>query len=143
MFADGLSPSLSVSLSVRFSVLSFITVCLSVSLHADLSYQSVCMSASSFLKICLSVFLCGRSFQSVCQFLCIVALVMLSVFLFSFFSSLVADTRLYTLPCRSVHRSVRNIFESRIREWFLHFCSCPTIRDCPSCCVSGLVFSRF
>ena len=33
---------------------------------------------------------------------------------------LVADTRLYTLPCRSVGWSVRHIFE---------FCSCPTIRN--------------
>ena len=48
-------------------------------------------------------------------------------------SYLVADTRLYTLPCRSVRRSirrsvgpsVRHIFESR----FSHYCSRPTVRN--------------
>ena len=53
---------------------------------------------------------------------------------------LVADTRLYTQPCRSVGRSVRpsvrNIFESRVVFAF------PLLPNCPrlSCRVSGLVF---
>ena len=39
------------------------------------------------------------------------------------FLFLVADTRLYTLPCRSVGKSQLN------SERFSHYCSCPTVRD--------------
>ena len=42
---------------------------------------------------------------------------------------LVADARLYTLPCRSVRRSVRPVTFLN-SEWFSHYCSCPTVRDC-------------
>ena len=38
---------------------------------------------------------------------------------------LVVDTRLYTLPCRSVGRSVTFLNSER----FSHYCSCPTVRD--------------
>ena len=47
---------------------------------------------------------------------------------FDFF--LVADTRLYTLPCRSVRRSVGPSVTFLNSERFLHYCSCPTVRDC-------------
>ena len=40
-------------------------------------------------------------------------------------SFLVADTRLYTLLCQSVGRSVTFVNY----EWFMHKCSCPTVRD--------------
>ena len=43
--------------------------------------------------------------------------------MFSFF--LFADTLLYTLPCRSVRRSVTFLN----CEQFPHHCSCPTVRD--------------
>ena len=39
---------------------------------------------------------------------------------------LVADTRLYTLPCRSVGPSVR----PSVTFLFLHYRSCQTVRDC-------------
>ena len=42
---------------------------------------------------------------------------------------LVADTRLYTLPCRSVGRSVRPSVTFLNSERFSHYCSCPTVRD--------------
>ena len=46
---------------------------------------------------------------------------------------LVADTRLYTLPCRSVGRSVRRSVHQSVTFLnsgrFLHYCSCPTVRD--------------
>ena len=42
---------------------------------------------------------------------------------------LVADTRLYTLPCRSVGPSVRPVTFLNF-ERFLHYCSRPTVRDC-------------
>ena len=46
---------------------------------------------------------------------------------------LVADTRLYTLPCRlvgrSVHPSVRPSATFLNSERFLQYCSCPTVRD--------------
>ena len=46
---------------------------------------------------------------------------------------LVADTRLYTLPCRSVGRSVGRYVGPSVTflnsERFLHYCSCPTVRD--------------
>ena len=42
---------------------------------------------------------------------------------------LVADTRLYTLPCRSVGRSVRRSVTFLNSDWFSHYCSCPTVRD--------------
>ena len=42
---------------------------------------------------------------------------------------LVADTRLYTLLCRSVGRQVGRSFTFLNCERFLHYCSCPTIRD--------------
>ena len=46
---------------------------------------------------------------------------------------LVADTRLYTLPCWLVGRLVGWFVGWSITflnsEWFLHYCSCPTLRD--------------
>ena len=42
---------------------------------------------------------------------------------------LVADTRLYTLPCRSVRRYVGTSEIFLNCEWFLHYSPCPTIRD--------------
>ena len=42
---------------------------------------------------------------------------------------LVADTRLYTLPCQSVRPSVTFLN----RQWFLYFRSCRTVRGCPPC----------
>ena len=42
---------------------------------------------------------------------------------------LVADTRLYTLPCRSVGPSVRPSVTFLNSERFLQYCSCPTVRD--------------
>ena len=49
------------------------------------------------------------------------------------FRFLVACTRLYTLPCRSVGRSVSRSVRPSVTflnsEWFLHYCSCPTVRD--------------
>ena len=55
-------------------------------------------------------------------------------FLFFFsFSFLVADTRLYTLPCRSVRPSVRWSIGPSVTflncEQFSHYCSFPTVRD--------------
>ena len=53
------------------------------------------------------------------------------------FLFLVADTRLYTLLCRSVGRSVGRSVRRSVgpsvtflnSEQFLHYCSCPTVRD--------------
>ena len=45
----------------------------------------------------------------------------------SFF--LVAVTRLYTLPYRSVGWSVGRSVTFLNSEWFLHYSSCPTVRD--------------
>ena len=46
---------------------------------------------------------------------------------------LVADTRLYTLVCRSVHPSVGPSVRRSITflnyEWLSHYCSCPTVFD--------------
>ena len=42
---------------------------------------------------------------------------------------LVADTRLYTLPCRSVGRSVCRSVTFLNSERFSHYCSCPTVHD--------------
>ena len=46
---------------------------------------------------------------------------------------LVADTQLYTLPCRLVGMSVRPSVGPSVTflnsERFLHYCSCPTVRD--------------
>ena len=44
-------------------------------------------------------------------------------------SFLVADTRLYTLPCWSVHLSVGRLVTFLNSEWFLYYCSCPTVRN--------------
>ena len=48
-------------------------------------------------------------------------------------SFLVADTRLYTLPCWKVGRSVCPSVHPSVTflnsEQFLHYCSCPTVRD--------------
>ena len=49
-----------------------------------------------------------------------------------FLSFLVADTRLYTLPCRSVGRSVGRYVTFLNSERYSHYCSCPTVRDCPA-----------
>ena len=38
------------------------------------------------------------------------------------------QTRLYTLPCRSVGPSVRPSVPFLNSEWFLHYCSCLTVR---------------
>ena len=46
-----------------------------------------------------------------------------------YFQFLVADTRLYTLPCRSVGRSVRPSVTFLSSEQFPHYCSCQTVRD--------------
>ena len=51
-----------------------------------------------------------------------------SIFIFPV-SFLVADTRLYTLPCRSVRWSVGRSIIHLNCERFLHYCSCPTVRD--------------
>ena len=42
---------------------------------------------------------------------------------------LVADTRLYTSPCRSVGPSVGPSVRFLNSERFSHYCSCPTVRD--------------
>ena len=42
---------------------------------------------------------------------------------------LVADTRLYTLACRSVRRSVRPSVTFLNCDRFSHYCSCQTVRD--------------
>ena len=44
------------------------------------------------------------------------------------FLFLVADTRLYTLPCRSVGRYVGPSHFLNSKR-FSHYCSCPTVRD--------------
>merc|ERR1712142_212993 len=51
------------------------------------------------------------------------------IFFLLFFSFLVADTRLYTLPCRSVGPSVRRSVTFLNCERFWLYCSCPTVRD--------------
>ena len=53
---------------------------------------------------------------------------------------LVADTRLYTLPCRSVGRQVRRSVTFLNSEQFLQYCYCPPARDF-GCRVSGLVYT--
>ena len=54
---------------------------------------------------------------------------------------LVADTRLYTLPCRSVRLTIRPSVTFLNSERFLQYCSCPTVRNWPrlGCRVSGFV----
>ena len=63
-----------------------------------------------------------------------------SKFFVAFFLFLVADTRLYTLPCRSVGRSVRpsvrHIFELRAVFALLLLLNRPRL----DCRVSGLVY---
>ena len=59
-----------------------------------------------------------------CPDLCLSFNSYVSIYLF-----LVADTRLYTLPCRSVGRSVRPSITFLNCEWFSHNGSCPTVRD--------------
>ena len=49
-------------------------------------------------------------------------------FYYFYYYFLVADTRLYTLPCRSVRRSVRTVTFLNC-ERFSHYCSCPSVRD--------------
>ena len=44
-------------------------------------------------------------------------------------SFLVADTRLYTLPCRSVDKLVGPSVTFLNSERFLHYCSCPNVGD--------------
>ena len=45
------------------------------------------------------------------------------------FKFLVADKRVYTLLCRSVGRSVGPSVTFLNSKRFLHYCSCPTVRD--------------
>ena len=119
----------------QFSPFAFIVVV--VALPCDIYLDSLPLSLLSFSASFFPLFSCSLCI-SVQVFFCIFngliflflvyfhhcSLVPFLFFFLSFF--LVADTRLHTLPCRSVGPSVTFLNCER----FSHYRSCQTVRDC-------------